>query len=280
MGSNNDTIIADVGNLTQEDLVDLYEKLALDYSRIKQENDEIREKFHQSKQQTKMLLASQNDLQNELDSINGAHQEDLAEVTKNNANIVESWKVRNQEVQNEKIQLETKVDELTSKLEESHKLNDDLKLKLSRHKPPPRISDTFLLNLERDNEQLQQMINEMQEKFANHTQQMSEKNEELGELQEKIRCLEDNLESKKADIEEKNDAIEGLQEKFHELSVELAILRSAPEDASELIKIILLLVFHLSFCNFRSQGKFTFCRGRRSATENENYASRGTLTLP
>lgn len=55
----------------------------------------------------------------------------------------------------------------------------------------------------------------------------------IEELSEKVQCLEDNLESKKMEIEEKNDAMESVQEKIQELTVELAVLRSAPEDASK-----------------------------------------------
>lgn len=47
-------------------------------------------------------------------------------------------------------------------------------------------------------------------------------------------CLEDNLEFKKGEIEEKNATIESLQENVQDLTVELAILQKAPEDASKL----------------------------------------------
>lgn len=110
---------------------------------------------------------------------------------------------------------------------------DELRIKVATHKPTKRISDTFSKNLERENEHLQLTINEMQANLSDASSQTRSLQNVIEELSEKVLCLEDNLESKKIEIEEKNDAMESVQEKIQELTVELAMLRSAPEDASE-----------------------------------------------
>lgn len=55
MSSNNDTIIADVSMYSQDDLVDLYVKLAESYRRIKEENENLNQENFHAKQQIKMF---------------------------------------------------------------------------------------------------------------------------------------------------------------------------------------------------------------------------------
>lgn len=106
-------------------------------------------------------------------------------------------------------------------------------MRIAASKPAKRVSDTFSQNLERENEHLQLIVNEMQTNLGESTMLNREKQNIIDELRERVQCLEDNLESKKLEVEEKNDAIETVQEKIQELTLELAMLRSAPEDASK-----------------------------------------------
>lgn len=231
--SKNDTIVSDVVCLGQDDLVELYEKLAESYKRLKTENEENLQQIHQSKQKLKILVSSQNDFQNEFDSVSVNHRKELEEVVRKNASVVETLKAKNHELESDKVVLESQVLESQEKLQEAQSNCELLKEKLAEQKPRPRISDSFSTNLERENEHLQLIINEYTEKMTELEQKLADKHERLEELNEKILCLEDNFESKKAEVEEKNDTIEGLQEKVQELTVELALLKSNPEDAGK-----------------------------------------------
>lgn len=113
MSANNDTIIADVAGYSQDDLVDIYEKLAECYRRVKQENENIQQETFHLKQQNSWLQASQNDLQNELETINVNNEKELKEVNRKHSSAIQFFKVKNHEIQAEKIQQDAKVDELT-----------------------------------------------------------------------------------------------------------------------------------------------------------------------
>lgn len=233
MSSKRDTIVADVDSLPRDDLLDLYEKLAESYRRLKQENEENKQTSHYHKNQTKILQRSQIDLQSELDGINEVHKQELEVVVKGNLCAIESLKKAKQEIECDKIYLESKVDDLSCKLSEQEKENEELRERLIKPIPKPRISDSFTLNLEVEIESLQRELTELQGKLHGTAQQNREKDVELEELRERMLCLEDNLESKKAEVEEKNEAMESLQEQLHEMTVEIAMLKSAPDDASK-----------------------------------------------
>lgn len=113
MSANNDTIISDVSGYSQDDLVDIYEKLAESYRRVKQENENIQQETFHLKQQNSWLQASQNDLQNELETANGNNEKELEEVNRKHSSAIQFLKAKNQEIQAEKIQQDAKVDELT-----------------------------------------------------------------------------------------------------------------------------------------------------------------------
>lgn len=237
MGSKRDTIVADVEKLPQDDLVDLYQKLADSYRNVKSENEERKQEIHQTKQQNKTLVRTQIDLQGELENINAAHQQEIDEFVKRGNAAVESLKQKNHEVMSDKVQLESRVDELSSQLGQMQKLCEDLTVKLAEKKPLPRISDGFSRRLELENRELQEMFGELKATHDETTNANLERQRQIEELNEKILCLEDNLDSRKTELEEKNEAMEGLQEKLQELTIELAMLKSAPEDQSKLIVV-------------------------------------------
>lgn len=259
MSSKNDTIVIGVENMSQDGLVDVYDKLAESYRRLKQENEECKQVFHQQKLQVKMLISSQNDLQSELECINATYREDIQEIKRKSSSEIAHLKSRNHDLTIDKIQLETKIDELNSKLLERQKECEELKAEVACQKPNSRVSDSFSRNIELENENLQQMLHEMKAQLNEIELQGSEKQSRLEELTERLHCLEDNLESKKHEIEEKNDAMETFQEKINELTVELAMLKTAPDDASKLLFIDLKRLTFIS--SFRSQRQFTLRRG-------------------
>lgn len=233
MTSNNETIVNNVCNLSQDDLVDEYEKLATSYRQLKEENERRKQELHQERIQKKTLISTQNDLQHELESINTIHQEELRVFHEKTRSTVEFLKQRNHELQNEKIQFESETEELKKELQDSQADYDELRTKLQNFKPPTRLSDSFNRHLESENESLQNELREMKAKLTKTETESRQKHSQITELNEKILCLEDNLESRKSEIGEKNDAIEVLQETLQDLTVELAMLKSAPEDASE-----------------------------------------------
>ena len=282
MGSKRDTIVPEVECLPQEDLVDLYQKLADSYRTKKYENEEFLQQLHYLSQQSKVLVSSQNDLQQELENINTIHNEEIENLERKNVGIVENLREKSNELFNDKVYLESRVDELTSNLDELRKELTDVKLKLVQQKPAARVSDGFSRNLETENEQLQRLLNEATETVQESHSQRSVQASKIEELKEKLLCLEDNLETKKAEIEEKNDAIEGLQEKNNELTVEIAMLKSAPDEGGQKVlpsNFTFLVINHFSFY-FRSQGKLTVRWGWWPTSKDEINSSRRTFSLP
>lgn len=113
MSSNDDTIIADVAGYSHDDLVDLYEKLAARYRRTKQENETFQQETFHVKQQNRILTAGQDELQNELETININHQRELEEANKKHCNTIQNLKKKNHLLEEEKIQQDTRLEELT-----------------------------------------------------------------------------------------------------------------------------------------------------------------------
>lgn len=235
MNPNNETIVADVESLAQDDVVDVYAKLAESYRRIKKENSELQQRIHQTESQNRMLIASQNDFQQELDSISSTCDEKLKAAEKQSEKKAESMREKCSTVEAEKIQLEVQVDELNVQLHFLREDFDALQVKM-RDQPKFRHSDSHSKLLEGEIENLQQTVKELTEKLEVEARENVEKCARMAELSEKILCLEDNLETKKMELEEKNESLESLQEKIQDLTVELVMLKSAPDDASKLCK--------------------------------------------
>ena len=233
MSSSNDSIVNSVENMSQDDLVDLYEKLVKSYRHLKEENEKCKQELHHERLQKKTLISTQNDLQSELDSINYTHQKELQAFTEKSSSTTEHFRKTNQELLADKIQLETDVDELSKQLQDFKIECNELRAKILSHELSPRVSDSFSRNLEIENENLQSMLLELKLKLTETSALNSQNRSRIEELTEKILCLEDNLESKKIDLEEKDDAIETLQEKIHDMTIELALLKTAPDDASK-----------------------------------------------
>ena len=98
-----------------------------------------------------------------------------------------------------------------------------------------RLSEDFssILQLEQENKELKCCITEQKEKLELLTKRNTEYEARQAEFKETIFCLEDNLESKKQEIEEKNDLMESFQEKYQDVSLELSLMKAAPEEGSE-----------------------------------------------
>lgn len=254
MSKKRDTIVAEVETLPQDDVVDLYQKLADSYTQKKTENEEFKQQIYQISQQSKILASSQIDLQQELESINSVHKEELDEIMRRNVLIVEGLREKNSELLSDKIHLETKVDQLTTNLTDLQKELEDVKQTLLNQTPQTRVSDGFERNLLNENEELKEMLKEMELKWNESKAQSVEQSLYIEEMKERLLCLEDNLETKKTELEEKDDAIEELQEKNQELIVELAILKTSPEDGSEWTFYFSIRHEINSFICFRSQG--------------------------
>lgn len=233
MGSKRDTIVADIDKMAQDDVVELYGKLADQYLKVKAENDGFQQEIYHSSQQMKILTNSQQYLQQELESIQSSHNEEIEEINRKHTSIVAELRERNLELESDRNFYENKVDELSSRIAD---LENEAKAAVIEQKPAlPRVSDGFLANLEIENKNLQNSLDELTEQLRTALSQVSNHSSTIEELREKLLCLEDNLESKKAEIDEKNDAIEVLQETNNEQALELAVLKTAPDDESKYI---------------------------------------------
>lgn len=233
MSSKRDSIVPDVGNYPREDLVDLYTNLAASYGRVKDENELNKQEIHQIRSQLKILQRSQNDLQNELDGINESHKGEIDNILKSHSTVVEGLKSSKLEIEGDKLILETKIEELIREIEDQNEIIRDMRVKLSKSKPVARISDSFSINLEVEIESLKEKLMDVHGQLEEGIKENQDKEAQIEELNERVLCLEDNLESKRSEIEEKNDVIESLQEQLNEMTVEIALLKNAPEEASK-----------------------------------------------
>lgn len=230
MASQNDTIV-DTSQLTHDDLLDAYEKLATSYRSTKIELDEEKQKLHTEIQHRKAFENSLNDLQSELDQVNSVHEENLRQSEKK----IEELKGKNLQLTMEKQSLENRIDDFGVTIKELRLEVEDLKGLLSEKTIKPRISDSYSKCLEAENEELRGRNNELEIQLQTINEKVFEYQSIIEEYQEKIKCMDENIESKKAELEEKNEVIENMQEKMHDLSTELASLRNISEldDGSE-----------------------------------------------
>lgn len=230
MVSQNETIV-DTSQLTHDDLLDAYEKLAASYRSTKIELDETSQKLHTEIQNRKVHDNLLNDLQSELDQITSAHLEELKQSEKK----LDEIKEKNHQLTMEKESLENKIDDFGVTIKELRLEVESLKGLLSEKTIKPRISDTYSKSLEIENEEFRSRNNDLEIQLQAMKEKFFECQSTIEELQEKIKCMDENIESKKAELEEKNEVIENMQEKMHDLSTELASLRNTSEldDGSE-----------------------------------------------
>jgi hypothetical protein len=252
MSANNDTIINNLSTLTHDDLIEAYDKLADKYLQQKTESDEQKQQIYNQSQQIRTLMMSQNDLQemqNEIDIINENHRFEIEEVTRKHSLMVDAMRKTSNELENDKVHLEEKINDLEKRVEESNRVCDGLKLELQRKsKPRESFSHEYQLKIEH----LQQDLNEMKFSFEESQRAIEKKDFYIQELNEEISCLKENLDSKKIEIEEKDETLDSLHEKIQELTMELSMLRSIPEDDSKLIPPLTFFLIRKTFhpCNF------------------------------
>lgn len=233
MNPNNETVLSQFETLPYEDLLDAYEKLSDSYRKIKDLHETEHQIAYELKRNNQVLSSSEMYLQNELETINVIHNKELDEVRQKNINILEEIREKNHELLSDNSKLENKNEDLNSKITDLEYDVEMLKARCSEEKPRPRISDVHPTPLEQENENLQLVIDELRENMEAMSHQNKTYVQKLEELNEKVMCLEDNLESKKSELDEKMESIESLQDKITEMTVEMAIYKSAPEDASE-----------------------------------------------
>jgi chromosome segregation ATPase len=225
MASQNDTIV-DTSQLTHDDLLDAYEKLANSYRINKNELDEKTQQLHSQIQHRKIFENSLNDLQSELDQVNSVHAESL----KQNEKKLDELKEKNLQLTIENQTLGNQVDDCSGTIKELKLIVENLNKELLSEKTiKPRISDSFSKCLENENEELRSRNNELEIRLQEIKEKVSECQSAIEEYREKIQCMDENIESKKVELEEKNEVIEHMQEKMHELSTELATLRNTSE---------------------------------------------------
>lgn len=232
MNPNNETVLTDFETLSHEDLLDAYEKLSDSYRKIKNLHETEHQICYELKRSNQVLSNSEIYLQNELESINVSHNKELDEVRQKNSNILEDLKEKNHELLSDNSKLENKNEDLNSKITDLEYDIEMLKARCIEEKPRPRISDVHPTPLEQENANLQLAIDEIRENMEAVSHQNKSYIQKLEELNEKVMCLEDNLDSKKSELDEKNESLETLQDKITEMTVEMAIYKSAPEDAS------------------------------------------------
>lgn len=216
MSSQNDTVV-DTNNLTQDDLVDAYEKLANSYRNIKTELDETTQKLHSQNQQRKVYENSLNDLQSELDQINSINASKLLLSEKKS----EELKAKNSELTMQNQLLEDKIDHFGITIKELRSEVESLKGLLTEKTYKPRISNAQSDLLESENEQLRSHNIELQFELKEVKEQLSYCNEKIEQYSEKVECLEENAESRKAELDEKIELIDQMQEKINEMTAEL-----------------------------------------------------------
>lgn len=234
MASQNDTII-DTSQLTHDDLLEAYDKLASSYRNAKNELDETSQKLHSQNQQRKVFESLERDLQSELDQIHSVHSRNLEQSEKK----IESLKQSNQQLMMEKQGLESKIDDFGLTIKELKLEVEGLKGLLSEKSIKPRISDTYSKSLEIENEDLRNRNNDLEIQLQTLNQKLLECATENEEFRDKIKCMDENVETKKTQLEEKNEVIEHMQDKIHELTTELVTLRNtAVVDDSKLWYLI------------------------------------------
>lgn len=245
MVSQNDTII-DTAQLTHEDLIDAYEKLANAYRNTKIELDETTQQLHSQKQHRKVCENSLNDLQSELDQVNSIHEESLSQCDRK----IEELKAKNLQLTMEKQSLENKIDETGAMIKDLKLEVENLKELLFEKTIKPRISNTYSKSLEEENEVLRNRNIEFEIQQQALNMKIDEFQSMIKRYEEKIKCMHENIDSKKMELEDKNEVIEHMQEKMHELSTELTTLRNstiADEGSQCFIFVIISFIHSLIF---------------------------------
>lgn len=216
MSFQNDTIV-DVSNLTQDDLLDAYEKLAKSYRNVKVELDETTQKLHSQNQQRKVNENLISDLQSELDQLNFINASELQQCEKRS----EEFKAKNSELIMQNQLLEEKIDNFGILITELRSEVESLKGLLTEKTIKPRISDAHTNLLEIENNQLRSRVNDLEFELKDVKEQLADCNEGIEQYREKVKCLEENGESKKAELDEKIEMIDQMQEKINEMTAEL-----------------------------------------------------------
>ena len=186
--------------------------------------------------------------------MSSVHEKELNHINAKNSSTFEDLKTKNQELFRFNLNVECKAEIL---MKELHLLRLELEQSKTVQVPiKSRLSEDFssILQLEQENRELKFCLTELREKLELLTKRNTEYEAKQAEFKENIFCLEDNLESKKQEIEEKNDLIESFQEKYQELSLELALLKAAPEEGSEYFKAFKHITKNNILTVLRSQG--------------------------
>ncbi|XP_058443733.1 protein Spindly [Malaya genurostris] len=236
MMSVNETIIKDVTSVSDEDLAkeyrllaDSYRALKCDYESELQINYDLRRNYQTASESSAYLTA-------ELESIDSVHKAELAALKDKYVSTLTSLKDSNADLKQQISGLETTIDELQKQKEDLRTKLDEVEL--TKTNPDSTTGNVTLSSekeafLERENEELKQLISDQQEKIDTLVLQLTNTESMLENCKEKLECLEDNLDRKKQDLIEMQTMMDAAHEENMKLNSELAAIRSVPDDANK-----------------------------------------------
>lgn len=234
--SANQTIIADVNSLTGDELAEQYRRLAETYKALKRTYEDELQISHELRRNYQTAQESVTYMTAELDSIDSVHKVELEKLKDKYTQSLIVLKDTNSEIKLQNAAQETTIESLQQQINLLKEKIEELETAGSKG---DSIAGNISLStekesfLERENEELKQLISEQQEKTDTLMLQMVNSESKLDNLKEKLICVEDNLSSKKQELEELQTILESTQEENMRLNADLAALNSVPDDANK-----------------------------------------------
>lgn len=234
--SANQTIIADVNSLTGEELAEQYRRLAETYKALKRTYEDELQTSYELRRNYQTAQESVSYMTTELDSIDSVHKVELEKLKEKYSHSLTALKDANTELKLQNASQETTIECLQQQI---NQLKDKVEELETTGSKGDSISGNISLStekesfLERENEELKQLVSDQQEKIDTLMLQVVNSESKLENLKEKLVCMEDNLSSKKQDLEELQTMLESTQEENMRLNADLAALNSVPDDANK-----------------------------------------------
>ncbi|XP_058818625.1 protein Spindly isoform X2 [Topomyia yanbarensis] len=236
MMNGNETIIMDIASLSNDELAESYRTLSESYRALKRDHEAELQLSHELRRNYQTSSESIAYLTTELESIDAVHKAELAKLKEKYVSTLTTLKDSNADLKQQISGLETTVDEL-------QKQRDDLRQKIDELESAGANADTATCNvtqssesetfLERENEELKQLVSDQQEKIDTLMLQLVNSESKLENFKEKIECMEDNLAGKKQDLTEMQTLLDTAHEENMRLNSELAAFRTAPDDPNK-----------------------------------------------
>ncbi|KAL9694389.1 hypothetical protein quinque_013674 [Culex quinquefasciatus] len=234
--SANQTIIADVNSLTVDELAEQYQRLAETYKTLKRTYEDELQTSYELRRNYQTAQESVTYMTAELDSIDTVHKVELEKVGERYSQSLTALKETNSELKQQNTAQETTIESLQQQI---NQLNEKIEELESAGSKADSIAGNVSLStekesfLERENEELKQLVSDQQEKIDTLMLQMVNSESKLENLKEKLACIEDNLSAKKQELEELQTMLESTQEENMRLNADLAALNSVPDDANK-----------------------------------------------